>query len=82
MTHRQNEWCQQNYVHQRHMRFAVEIRSQLMDLCRKNDIAIQSAGASNTTPVRQALAEGLFTNVARLTRDGNYVTVSAFGFLR
>ena len=35
---------------------------------------VQSAG-NQTEPIRKALAQGLFTNVARLTREGTYVTV-------
>lgn len=70
----QREWCLQNFVNLRQMRFAVEVRKQLMELCRKEDIPVQSAG-NQTEPVRKALAQGLFTNVARLTREGTYVTV-------
>ena len=68
------EWCMQNFVNFRQMTFAFEVRKQLMELCRKEDIPVQSAG-NQTEPVRRALAQGLFTNVARLTREGTYVTV-------
>ena len=70
----QKEFCTQNFVNLRQMRFAAEVRKQLMELCRKEDIPVQSAG-SQTEPVRRALAQGLFTNVARLTKEGTYVTV-------
>ena len=70
----QKEWCLQNFVNWRQMRFATEVRKQLMELCRKEDIPVQSAG-NQTEPIRKALAQGLFTNVARLTREGTYVTV-------
>ena len=70
----QKEWCLQNFVNWRQMRFAAEVRKQLMELCRKEDIPVQSAG-NQTEPIRKALAQGLFTNVARLTREGTYVTV-------
>ncbi len=45
-----------------------------MEICRHQSVPVQSAG-NQTEPVRKALATGLFTNVARLTRDGHYVTV-------
>ena len=63
------------------MRFAAEIRQQLMDLCRKQDIPVQGCG-DKTELVRQALVEGLFTNVARLTKEGHYVTVKQVFTLR
>ena len=74
-TKNEKEFCQVHYLNLRHMQFAVEVRKQLMELCRRNDIQVQSC-ANHTDLVRKALAEGLFTNVAKLTRDGHYVTVS------
>jgi post-segregation antitoxin (ccd killing protein) len=56
------------------MQFAAKVRKQLFDLCRKEDIPVQSAG-SQTDLVRRAMVQGLFTNVARLTKEGIYVTV-------
>ena len=74
-TKNEKEFCQVHYLNLRHMQFAVEVRKQLMELCRRNEIPVQSC-ANHTDLVRKALAEGLFTNVAKLTRDGHYVTVS------
>ncbi len=70
----QLEWTKQHFVQFRHIKFAAEVRKQLMDLCRRNDVPVQSAANQDET-VRKALATGLFTNVARLNRDGQYVTV-------
>ena len=64
-------------MHRRHLQFSQEVRKQLIGLCQKNQIPIQSC-VNHTEFVRQALAEGMFTNVARLTRDGHYVSVSIF----
>ena len=58
------------------MQFAQEVRKQLIALCQKNEIPIQSC-VNHTELVRQALAEGMFTNVARLTRDGHYVSLDS-----
>ncbi len=73
----QKDWCQQNFINFRNISFAAKIRKQLMELCRSHDLPVQSAGSQYDT-VRQALAEGLFTNVARLTRDNSYITVRRF----
>ena len=69
-----SEFCKQHFIHMRNLLFVVEIRKQLMDLCRNNNLPIQTCG-QNTDSVRQALSRGLFTNVAKLTREGHYVTV-------
>ena len=71
------EFCSAHYLQRRNLQFAQEIRKQLIGLCQKNQIPIQSC-VGNTDLVRQALAEGMFTNVARLTRDGHYVSVSTY----
>jgi hypothetical protein len=47
-----------------------------MQLCESHSIPVQSC-ANHTDIVRKALAQGMFTNVARLTREGHYVTVSS-----
>lgn len=70
------DWCKQHYVLLRHMNFAVQVRKQIMELCRRADIPVQSAG-SQTEPVRRAFAQGLFTNAASLTREGHYVTLDS-----
>jgi len=70
------EFCKTHYVNFRHLQFVQEIRKQLMELCRRNGVKIQSC-AQNTDVVRQALARGLFTNVAKLTKEGHYVTLDS-----
>ena len=74
-TSNEKEFCNAHYLHRRHLQFAQEVRKQLIGLCQKNEIPIQSC-VNHTELVRQALAEGMFTNVARLTREGHYVSVS------
>lgn len=75
-SHNKDEWCQQHFVHQRNMNFALEIRKQLMDLCHKLNIPIQS-NVGQTDLIRRAIAEGMFVNVAKLTREGHYVTLDS-----
>ena len=74
-TSNEKEFCQAHYLHRRHLQFAVEVRKQLMELCERHKIPVQSC-VNHTELVRKALAQGMFTNVARLTRDGHYVTVN------
>ena len=75
-TQNEKEFCSAHYLHRRHLQFAQEVRKQLIALCQKNQIQIQSC-VNHTELVRQALAEGMFTNVARLTRDGHYVSLDS-----
>ena len=70
------EFCMRNFLHQQHMKFAVEVRKQIMELCKRIDIKIQSCGSQTTyESVRMALSRGFFTNVAKLTREGHYITL-------
>ena len=73
------EFCTRYFVNQRHMKFAIEIRKQLMDLCTSRaSIKVQSCGSQTTyEAVRVALSRGFFTNVARLTREGHYITLDS-----
>ena len=70
------EFCMRNFLHHQHMKFAVEVRKQIMELCKRIDIKIQSCGSQTTyESVRMALSRGFFTNVAKLTREGHYITL-------
>ena len=75
----QLEFCKKHFLSNRHLNFAVEVRRQLIDLCKtRANIKIQSCGAQNTYEyVRKALSRGLYTNVARLTREGHYITLDS-----
>ncbi|XP_071798276.1 ATP-dependent RNA helicase DHX33-like isoform X1 [Asterias amurensis] len=68
------DWCFDNFVHQRNMRHAIEIRTQLRGLCVKANLPLVSCG-QDTTPVRKCLVQGLFMNSAELQRDGSYITL-------
>ena len=50
-----------------------------MDLCTtRANIKVQSCGSQTTyESVRIALSRGFFTNVARLTREGHYITLDS-----
>jgi len=66
-------WCQEQFLMSRHLQFAVEVRKQLVELCHSCGVRLESTRDINK--VRQALARGLFSNVAQLTVDGHYVAL-------
>lgn len=72
-------WCQENYLKPVQLKMAVEIRRQLMQLCTKVSIPMQSS--TNTEQLRRCLTigagvgVGLGANIAMLQKDGNYSTV-------
>lgn len=66
-------WCQEQFLIQRHLQFAVEVRKQLVELCHNCGVRLVSSRDMDT--VRMALARGLFMNVAQLTVEGHYVSL-------
>jgi len=68
-------WCRSQYLINRHLVFAEEVRRQLVGLCHSAGIKIQSS--RDMDGVRQALAAGLFLNVAQLTVEGHYVALDS-----
>lgn len=69
-------WCKENFVNKKNMLKVVEIRSQLTELCVKAGIPLRSCG-QDSTAFRKCLAAGLFTNVAELQKNGDYLTLDA-----
>lgn len=69
-------WCKENFVNKKNMLKVIEIRSQLADLCVKAGVALRSCG-QDSTAFRKCLASGLFTNVAELQKNGDYLTLDA-----
>jgi len=68
-------WCRSQYLINRNLMFADEIRRQLVGVCHSAGIQLQSSRDMDN--VRQALATGLFLNVAQLTVDGHYVALDS-----
>jgi ATP-dependent RNA helicase DHX33 len=81
--HHANEkgsWCKQHFVHSGRIKFVAEVRRQLMEVGRRLNMSFQSstnAGHHNYESLRRAFSRGLFTSVARLTREGHYVTLDS-----
>ena len=67
-------WCRENFIHQRNMRTALDVRAQLVDLCGRHGVPLVSN--SDGVAVRRAVLEGLWGQTAHHTEEGRYLTVS------
>ena len=69
-------WARENFLQQRSLTRARDVRDQLAKLCDRVEVSLSSCGASNLAPIQRALAAGFFPNAARLQRGGDsYRTV-------
>lgn len=69
-------WAKENFLQQRSLTRARDVRDQLAKLCDRVEVTLSSAGASNLPPIQKSLAAGFFPNAARLQRGGDsYRTV-------
>ncbi|KAF3988493.1 hypothetical protein FT663_03953 [Candidozyma haemuli var. vulneris] len=68
-------WCKDNYIHERSMRRALDVRKQLGQIMKRFRIPIDSCG-SDTIAVRKAFCSGFFRNSAkRDPHEGIYNTL-------
>ncbi len=69
-------WARENFLQQRSLTRARDVRDQLAKLCERVEVAPSSCGAANIDPIKKALAAGFFPNAAIMQRDGSsYRTV-------
>jgi len=69
-------WAKENFLQQRSLTRARDVRDQLAKLCDRVEVTLSSCGASNLPPIQRAIAAGFFPNAARLQRSGDsYRTV-------
>ncbi|KAF3353581.1 hypothetical protein VDGD_00165 [Verticillium dahliae] len=69
-------WSRENFLQQRSLTRARDVRDQLAKLCERVEVSPSSCGASNLTPIRRAITAGFFPNAGRLQRSGDsYRTV-------
>ncbi|KAI1875194.1 hypothetical protein JX265_004252 [Neoarthrinium moseri] len=69
-------WSRENFLQQRSLTRARDIRDQLAKLCERVEVSPSTCGASNIDPIKKALTAGFFPNAARLQRSGDsYRTV-------
>lgn len=69
-------WAKENFLQQRSLTRARDVRDQLAKLCDRVEVTLSSCGTSNLPPIQRAITAGFFPNAARLQRSGDsYRTV-------
>lgn len=69
-------WAKENFLQQRSLTRARDVRDQLAKLCDRVEVTLSSCGAANLPPIQRSIAAGFFPNAARLQRGGDsYRTV-------
>ncbi|KFA52208.1 hypothetical protein S40293_00561 [Stachybotrys chartarum IBT 40293] len=69
-------WARENFLQQRSLTRARDVRDQLAKLCERVEVSPSSCGASNLRPIKRAITAGFFPNAARLQKSGDgYRTV-------
>jgi pre-mRNA-splicing factor ATP-dependent RNA helicase DHX15/PRP43 len=73
------QWCWDNFVNDRAMQNAYNVRQQLLGIMRKLDLPLVSSdrkgdGSFAFTDIRRALTAGMFMHVAYRQRSGDYLT--------
>ncbi|KAF4947915.1 hypothetical protein FGADI_10075 [Fusarium gaditjirri] len=69
-------WAKENFLQQRSLTRARDVRDQLEKLCERVEVAPSSCGATNLGPIKRAITSGFFPNAARLKKSGDgYKTV-------
>ncbi|RDL37632.1 putative pre-mRNA splicing protein PRP2 [Venustampulla echinocandica] len=69
-------WSKENFLQQRSLTRARDIRDQLAKLCERVEVTLSSVGQTDLVPIQKAVTAGFFPNAARLQRGGDsYRTV-------
>jgi ATP-dependent RNA helicase DHX33 len=66
------EWCKTNFVNERALREAGDIREQLKRVCERESIDWRASCAGEDGPVLRSLVSGLVLHAAFLQPDGSY----------
>ncbi|KAI4101866.1 MAG: hypothetical protein L6R37_004741 [Teloschistes peruensis] len=73
-------WARENFLQQRALTRARDVRDQLAKLCDRVEVTIDSVGANDLVPIQKSLVAGFFPNAARLQKGGDsYRTVKNNG---
>ncbi|KAK7712032.1 hypothetical protein SLS57_007907 [Botryosphaeria dothidea] len=69
-------WAKENFLQQKSLSRARDVRDQLARLCDRVEVEISSCGANDLHPIMKSLVAGFFPNAGRLQRGGDsYRTV-------
>lgn len=72
-----SKWCYDNFINHRSMKQADDVRDQLLRIMNRMNIGLISTDFSSKSyhkNIRKCLVAGLFMRVARLERNGKYLT--------
>lgn len=69
------QWCQDNFIQERSLKKAQDVRNQLIQIFKRFKYPIISCGA-NTNAVRKALCAGFFKNIAKRDAQDGYKTLA------
>ena len=72
-TNFSRQWCFENYLQERSMRRARDIREQLEKLCDR--VELEKLSNSDSDAICKAITAGYFYHTAKLQKDGTYKTV-------
>lgn len=64
-------WSKENFLQQRSLTRARDVRDQLVKLCDRVEVTISTCGASNLRPIQRAITAGFFPNAVRIDRRGD-----------
>lgn len=73
-----SNWCYENFLNQRSLKSADNVRNQLKRTMEQNDLDLVSTDFENKSyyiNIRRAIVAGYFMQVAHLERSGHYLTV-------
>ncbi|GAA5811851.1 hypothetical protein MFLAVUS_005297 [Mucor flavus] len=70
------EWCKENFINNRNIKIAMEVRDQLIRFCERIDMDPKSSCGSDTDSVLKCFLTGFFQNTALLQPDGSYKSVA------
>lgn len=68
----QREWCRQQFVNERTLREAADIRTQLRKTCERVQIDWRTSRSDSEEPILRSLVHGLVQHSAFLQPDGTY----------
>ncbi|CEP08311.1 hypothetical protein [Parasitella parasitica] len=70
------EWCKENFINNRNIKIALEVRDQLVRFCERIDMNANSTCGSDTDNILKCFLTGFFQNTALLQPDGSYKSVA------
>jgi len=71
-------WCWENYLNHRSLKSADNVRNQLVRLCQRHGVNLESTDFHSKeyyVNIRKAILNGFFMQVAHKERNGSYLTV-------